>query len=256
MSTYVHDPMVLSQLFHLNSEPWLNEAAYRGAPYVQEFRSNPAAERIALPATLPGPLHELATNRRSVRAFQPAPMPLAALAALLRAGYGVHGPDPMEGGGRFLRRPVPSAGGLYPLEIYALVHRVEGLAAGIYHYDALGDALETVRAGDWQQEAASMFYTWPFVDQAPVILCLAAMFGRTQKKYGPRGYRYILLEAGHVTQNICLVAAEGGHASLCMGGYRDGALNRLLGLSAPAEGVVYTLGLGQAALPLAIGSPP
>jgi SagB-type dehydrogenase family enzyme len=151
----------------------------------------------------------------------------------------------MEGGGAFLRRTVPSAGGLYPLELYILVHRVDGVPPGIYHYDALGEAIETLGDVSWRKHAPDIFYTWPFVAEAPAILCFAAVFDRTQAKYGPRGYRYVLIEAGHAAQNLCLAAADEGLSTLCMGGYRDGALNRLLGL-APREGVVYSVALGMA----------
>ncbi len=247
MSIPVDDPTSLSRLFHLNSEPWLNEEAYRAAPYVQEARSYPDAPRTRLPAAPDGAVQALAARRRSVRAFAPAPLPLATLAAMLRATYGVLGPDPMQGGGHFLRRAVPSAGGLYPLELYLLVNRVEGVAPGIYHFDAIGEALEQVSDANWRSGAAEIFYTWPFVEDAPVILCLGAVFGRAQKKYGPRGYRYILLEAGHAAQNLCLAAVEAGLDTLCMGGYRDMALNRLIGLEPPAEGVVYSVALGVAA---------
>jgi len=246
MSIPVDDPTSLSRLFHLNSEPWLNEAAYRAGPYVQAFRSYPDAARLALPASGRGEIERLAATRRSVRAFRPEPMPLDTVAALLRAGYGIAGVEPLEGGGSFLRRTVPSAGGTYPLELYALVALVAGVAPGIHHFDALGDALELIRPGAWQAEAAELFYTWPYVADAPVILCLAAHFSRTQKKYGPRGYRYVLLEAGHAAQNICLAAAEHGLSSLCMGGFRDGRLNRLIGLTEPEQGVVYTIALGRA----------
>jgi len=73
---------------------------------------------------------------------------------------------------------------------------------------------------------------------------MAAVFLRTQVKYGPRGYRYILLEAGHVAQNICLRGMELGLESLCMGGFLDSALNELVGLRAKEEGVVYTVAAG------------
>ncbi|RJL16506.1 SagB/ThcOx family dehydrogenase [Paracoccus siganidrum] len=247
MSIPADDPTALSRLFHLNSEPWMNEAAYRAGPYLQQFRSHPGAPRLPLPPTDPGGVEALAMARRSTRAYRPEPLPLAMLARLLRAGYGVSGPERFDSGGRFLRRSVPSAGGTYPLEIYALVARVQGLAPGIHHYDADGEAIEALRPGPWQQAAEDIFYTWPFVAQAPVILCLAAIFGRTQRKYGPRGYRYVLLEAGHVAQNLCLAAAELGLASLCMGGFRDARLNALIGLRPPEEGVVYTLAIGEAA---------
>jgi SagB-type dehydrogenase family enzyme len=73
------------------------------------------------------------------------------------------------------------------------------------------------------------------------------VFRRTQKKYGPRGYRYILLEAGHCGQNFCLKAAELGLSTLCMGGFVDSGLNMMLGLQQKEEGVVYTVAAGYAA---------
>ncbi|MGI9518742.1 MAG: nitroreductase family protein, partial [Pirellulaceae bacterium] len=77
-----------------------------------------------------------------------------------------------------------------------------------------------------------------------VVLCIAAVFLRSQKKYGPRGYRYVLLEAGHSAQNICLAATEQGLGSLCMGGYVDSILNRILGLTPDESGVVYSVAVG------------
>ena len=82
---------------------------------------------------------------------------------------------------------------------------------------------------------------------ANLVIVLAAVFTRSQKKYGPRGYRYTLLEAGHAGQNICLRAAELGLSTLCMGGFVDSALNALIGLDVPREGAVYTLAAGYAA---------
>jgi SagB-type dehydrogenase family enzyme len=243
----IDDPTALSRLFHLNSEPWLNETAYRGAGYVQEFKEYRHALRTALPQPRPGRIAALAAQRSSVRAFQPAVISTVELSTLLHTAYGVVEAAPLDGGGAFLRRNVPSAGGLYPLELYAMLRRVDGVAEGIHHFDARGDGLELVRPGDWSGPAADVFYTWPFVAEANLLLCFAAVFERCQKKYGPRGYHYILLEAGHAAQNLCLAAEELGLATLCMGGYRDGALNRLLRLGIPREGVVYTVAVGRRA---------
>ena len=87
--------------------------------------------------------------------------------------------------------------------------------------------------------------TYEFVAAANVVVFLAAVFARTQTKYGPRGYRYVLLEGGHVAQNLCLMAAERGLGSLCMGGFIDAALNRFLDLAPLAEGAIYTVGVGH-----------
>jgi SagB-type dehydrogenase family enzyme len=76
-------------------------------------------------------------------------------------------------------------------------------------------------------------------------LFLTAVFERTMSRYGPRGYRYVLLEAGHVAQNLCLVATELELGTLCLGGFRDAAINELLGLDPRGEGAVYAVAIGQ-----------
>ncbi|SFR52884.1 SagB-type dehydrogenase domain-containing protein [Yoonia tamlensis] len=245
MRNNVNDPYGLSQLFHLNSEPWIDENQMPNAPFSQETKSDPHAQRIALPDTARGAIEGLAAGRRSTRAFADNPLALCDLAAMLRAGYQVLGPDRLADGTQLLRRPVPSAGGLYPLEVYALVRNVDGLAKGIYHYDSKADDLALIKQGDWEDQARDAFLTWSFVAQAPVVLCLGAVFARTQRKYGPRGYRYVLIEAGHVAQNICLAAAERDLATLCLGGYADTVLNRLIGLDGQSEAIIYALGLGH-----------
>jgi len=247
MCSNVNDPTGLSQLFHLNSEPWIDENQHPNAPFSQETKHDPQAVRIALPDTPAGAVDHLAAKRRSTRDFADRPLALGDLAAMLRAGYQALGPDTLPDGTQALRRPVPSAGGLYPLEIYALVRNVAGLDKGIYHYDSKADDLALVRAGAWEEQARGAFLTWSFVADAPVVLCLGAVFARTQRKYGPRGYRYILIEAGHVAQNISLAASERDLATLCLGGYSDAALNRLIGLDGLSEAIIYALGLGAVA---------
>ncbi|MCG3268321.1 SagB/ThcOx family dehydrogenase [Yoonia sp. I 8.24] len=247
MSSDINDTTGLSRLFHLNSEPWVNENLRPNAPFSQETKNDPNAARIALPDTAAGTIDRLASARRSTRAFADTPLALHDFAALLRAGYKTLGPDKMEGGMQALRRPVPSAGGLYPLEIYALVRNVDGLAKGIYHYDSKADDLEIVHEGPWESQARDAFLTWSFVAEAPVVLCIGAVFARTQRKYGPRGYRYILIEAGHVTQNLCLAATDMTLSSLCLGGYSDSVLNDLIGLDGLTEAIIYAVGLGAAA---------
>ena len=85
-----------------------------------------------------------------------------------------------------------------------------------------------------------------FLDTANVALIFTAVFERTLKKYGPRGYRYVLFEAGHAAQNASLLAGESGVASVCVGGFRDGRLNEYLGLDGRSEAALYVVGLGYA----------
>ena len=217
----LEDPTSLSLLFHLNSEPWLNDDAYQTAPGPQEFKRHDAVlNEVALPALPPSPLTKLIQKRQSCREFARKTMPIANVASLLCDAYGIV-TDTHEEHQHFLRRAVPSAGGLFPLELYVMLRRVEGLDAGVYHYDVLGHTLQLMRRGDVFSLCEPAFYTFPFVRDANLIIAIGAVFLRTQKKYGPRGYRYILLEAGHVGQNVCLRASELGLATLCMGGFID-----------------------------------
>ena len=241
----LEDPTTLSSLFHLNSEPWLNDEAYRGGAGNQEFKR---PERILAETSLPveqSTLTELFRRRRSCRAFSAEPMSISQAAALLAAAYGVVEVAVFSDQGRFLRRAVPSAGGLFPLEVYAFSQRVDGLEDGLYHYDVLGHSMQLIQRGNLFNSLEPVFYTYPFFRDANLVICLAGMFNRTQRKYGPRGYRYILLEAGHSGQNICLRAAELDLSTLCMGGFVDSRLNVMLGLKQKQEGVVYSVAAGR-----------
>jgi SagB-type dehydrogenase family enzyme len=241
------DPTSLSLLFHLNSEPWLNDEAYRGGAANQEFtRPRRILGETRLPAA-ESSLNELFRRRRSCRAFAGQRMPLAEAAGLLSAAYGVVETARFGDQASFLRRSVPSAGGLFPLEIYTFAQRVAGLEDGLYYYDVLGNSVQLITPGNVFASLEPVFYTYPFFRDANLAICLAAVFDRTQKKYGPRGYRYILLEAGHSGQNICLRAAEMGLSTLCMGGFVDSRLNMILGLEQKQQGVVYSVAAGYSA---------
>jgi SagB-type dehydrogenase family enzyme len=244
----LEDASGLSLLFHLNSEPWLNEEAYRrGAPGPEASVLPASGSVVALPPVDPGPLDQLAAQRRSCRAFEQQSLPLSTVAALLAAAYGIV--ETVEGadGARLLRRSVPSAGGLFPLELLVFLRRVDGLAAGLYRYDPIGRVLELIADGDrFATVLAPTLYAYPFIEDANGFLAITAVFHRTQHKYGPRGYRYILLEAGHVGQNVALRGVELGLGTLCVGGFIDSALNDALNLDPRRAGVVYGVAFGVA----------
>jgi SagB-type dehydrogenase family enzyme len=242
----LEDPTTLSLLFHLNSEPWLNDDAYKSGSVNQELKV-PAGVigEIPLPRPDGSALMELLAQRYSCREFAPVEMPLINASALLEASYGALAPVRFGGQTPFLRRTVPSAGGLFPLEVYAFTQRVQGLEDGLYHYDVVAHSLRQLRREKLWPTLEPMFYTYPFIKDANLVFAIAAVFMRIQKKYGPRGYRYTLMEAGHVAQNISLRAIELGLATLCMGGFVDSELNELLHLQPKQEGVVYTIAAGK-----------
>ncbi len=174
-------------------------------------------------------------------------MSQATLSTLLAGSYGMARISKLPEGLTTLFRTVPSAGALYPLELYLMLENVEGMPDGLHHYNVREHALELLKDRTEATDLHSALLTEPFIHHANVVFYLAAVFKRTQKKYGPRGYRYILLEAGHVAQNICLLATEQGLGSLCMGGFLDAKLNRLLGLSGDEEAAVYSVAVGHKA---------
>src|SRR5689334_10820537 len=214
------DPTTLSLLLHLNSEPWPARDAEVQAGYKVEYLKLGGAA-IALPPPSESNLSRLIRQRYSCRAFVNRPMPAATLGTLLWSANGLTRRGRLPDGTVCINRSIPSAGGLYPLEVYAWLKGVESVPDGLYHYGVWDHALEPVgeRASVHELQEALVYY--PFVREANAVLFIAATFLRTQHKYGPRGYRYILLEAGHAAQNICLAATEAGFASLCIGGYWD-----------------------------------
>lgn len=243
------DATTLPLLYHLNSEPWLNEPAYREAAAYEVSYSHVESPGACL--RLPSPpetaLSTLLRRRRSHRAFEARAMPMETLASLLAGAYGITETATFPDGTAWLRRTVPSAGGLFPLDVYVFTERVDGIADGLHRYAVREHALETIRAGLRARDLGPDLLAGPFVTDVNALILLSAVFRRTQKKYGARGYRYILLEAGHVAQNICLVGTDLGLGTLCIGGFVDSGVNAALGLDVRKEGVVYAVGCGYVA---------
>jgi SagB-type dehydrogenase family enzyme len=182
--------------------------------------------------------------RLSCRRFTGAPLALPKLATVLKTAYGVQGVT-LSRDMELLERPVPSGGGLYPLEIYLLVLHVEGVEPGVYHYAALHHTLEQIQPGRLPRPALSaLFMDQPYITGAAVILVLAAVVERSMWKYADRGYRYILFEAGHVAQNVNLVSCALELGSLNLGGFFDADLASLLRVDLEAEIPLYGVAVG------------
>lgn len=141
-------------------------------------------------------------QRRSVRAFAPAALAFKDVAQLLWAAQG------MTDARGF--RTAPSAGALYPLEVYLAAGAVEQLHAGVYHYDPIAHAVSIMLAGDQRAalSRATLGQTW--VRDAAAALVICAVYRRTMAKYGERGIRYAQIEVGHAAQNVYLQAVSLG----------------------------------------------
>jgi SagB-type dehydrogenase family enzyme len=178
--------------------------------------------------------------RASGRAFADEPLALQELATLVWAGYGVSRP-----GAELALRTVPSGGALYPLELYLLVLRVDGLVPGVYHYDPLRGALEPLSADVAPAKVEALTAYPELVVPAAAVIFLTALFWRTRFKYGLRGYRFALLEAGHIGQNVLLAAAAVGAAAVPIGGVFDRRVEELLEVDGVDESLVYTVSVGR-----------
>jgi SagB-type dehydrogenase family enzyme len=241
----------LADLFHVNSansRTRLPDLSVDHDRRPRRFRSYPQSERIALPAQdlqLPAPFGDVLARRCSERDFALRALPLELLGRLLYASYGVRGTKQVEGELTWDRN-APSAGGLYPLELYAAVQQVAGLADGIYHYDARGQTLELRRTGSHLATIGDMAIGQEMIADANVVIVLTAVFARTMWKYGQRGYRYVWLDAGHVGQNVYLAGTALGLGVAAVGGFFDRELNELLALP-EEERSIYLLVVGQLA---------
>jgi SagB-type dehydrogenase family enzyme len=182
------------------------------------------------PMKLPGPvfdgevpLERAIKTRRTIRSFAPEPVSLPHLSQLLWAAQGI-----TEEGG--FKRAAPSGGALYPVDVYAVVGDggVEGSRAGIYHYEPRGHLLSLLTEGDLRDAVARAALGQMWMARAPVTMVITADYGRICVKYGERGVRYAMIEAGHVGQNIFLQAEALGLGAGIVGAFHDREVTRVM----------------------------
>jgi SagB-type dehydrogenase family enzyme len=172
-------------------------------------------------------VEEAILKRRSRREYLDKPLTLGQLSQLLWAAQGVTEPALWVG-----LRSAPSAGGLYPLELYAVVREngVEGLEAGVYHYLPHDHAIRAVVRGDISRELMAACIDQEWVGAAPVNFVFTAVFERTSVKYGERARQYVFQESGHAAQNIYLQATAMGLGGTVIGAFIESMIQELLAL--------------------------
>ena len=183
-------------------------------------------------------IDQVIESRRSERDFTDKPISLLQLSRLLHYAYGITDR-------RDQLRAAPSAGALYPIEVYPVVNNVEGLERGIYHYSPPEHSLTLIRKGDFRFEMVRHALGQKMMAEASVVLVLSAVFGRSQWRYRERAYRYILLEAGHISQNIHLVATAMGLGACAVGAFDDEGYNKMIGVDGRKESVIYLMIVGS-----------
>jgi SagB-type dehydrogenase family enzyme len=200
-----------------------------------QARAGPAAaQAIALPTPLASgamSLEEALARRRSMRDFAATPLSPGELGQLLWAAQGITSQDG--------RRTAPSAGALYPLELYAVT------AEAVYHYEPGGHRLSVHLPGDRRPELYAAALSQAPVLEAPAVLVIAAVVERTERKYGAeRSPRYVHLEAGHAAQNILLQAVALDLGAVPVGAFYDDRVQQALGLPADHQ-PLYLIPVGH-----------
>jgi SagB-type dehydrogenase family enzyme len=196
------------------------------------------SERVPIielsPPTVPGvlSLEETLAGRRSVRKYAESPLTVDELSQLVWAAQGV---TAVSGG-----RTAPSAGGLYPLEIYVVT------AQGAHHYVPQGHYLEAENTADLRRELMSAGLDQRAIGDAAAVFVIAGVVSRTEAKYGDRAERYVLLEAGHAAQNLLLEAVALGLGAVPIGAFRDDEVAETLALPDGSQ-PLYLIPVGRPA---------
>lgn len=181
-------------------------------------------------------IEEALLKRRSVRSFKDSPLSLAEVSQLLWAAQGITSPRGL--------RTAPSAGALYPLEIYVVAGNVDDLPEGVYNYRPVKHELVRVVKGDKRIELCDAALGQASVRNAAAVIVFAAVYERTTIKYADRGMQYVHMEAGHAAQNVFLQTVPLGLGTVVIGAFYDDAVKKVLNMS-DREQPLYIMPVGK-----------
>jgi putative peptide maturation dehydrogenase len=226
-----------------------------GAPPVEAECRSSAARRLPLPRSAPTDFDKLLARRVTCRNFDPGRMvPFDLFAQLLQRVFAAQAEVRVSDDTLFLKKNVPSGGGLHPMECYLIVQHVEGVASGLYHYQAVEHALEPLPppvGRSWADGGLRAFVMDMVAQQhwfadAHVVVVLSPRFDRTFWKYRQhaKGYRVVALEAGHLSQTLYLSATEAGLGAFITGAINEKQLEQAFGLDHVSQGALAICGFG------------
>jgi SagB-type dehydrogenase family enzyme len=250
---------LVSELFHENTKQWRSDLQFVDriiassvSPVLQQLMANaqkryPAATTRSLATEWPPAertFDDTVLLRRSSRSVVRMSLPFEALAKILHFAGGVTGAIGADGHPQQLLRASPSAGALYPVELYVFANDVDRLTAGAYHFNPAESCLELVSRRRVRRALAELTFT-PELMNSSAVFALTGISAKSRIKYGERAYRFMLLEAGHIAQNILLTASSLGLGAFSIGGFVDAELDDLLGLDGVDEVSLYLIAVGS-----------
>jgi len=200
--------------------------------------------------TLPKPdlpdvsLKEILLRRRTIRKYSKRKISFGDFSALLQLSAGISSEIEYELGLKQCVRTVPSAGALYPLEIYCVVFSVNDILQGLYHFNPLNRCLEEIKVGNFCKEVNDFLLQPELMENIAILILITGVFWRTRFKYGVRGLRFVLMEAGHLAQNFLLVAEALNMAAVLIGGFYDNRASNFLEIDGTNEAPLYLISVG------------
>ena len=228
-------------------------AAHPGLETERVLRESAGEGLVELPSPVLGDIRllDVLENRRTARRFSERAMTQVVLATILALGAGSGAgeltapPYPLVWGGPAAGRTYPSGGALYPIEVLVYPLRVDGVETRFYYYQPLPHRMVSYATAQPSEAMISLLNDHP-IEGASVLLFLFMDFARLSLgKYGEKSYRLALLEAGHIAQNVLLLAAGLGLGGLPICGFRDEELSSTAGLAFPYEAILYCLAIGS-----------
>lgn len=253
-------PLSLSELYHENTKlhpltfqqlmPPNDYSAADLQAMSRAYKQYPNAPRIKLPSIESVPQNgrefdEVVSSRRSLRDFADLDLDLDDLSKILHQSYGITGELSAKSGFRQDLRSAPSAGALYPAEIYIAVRKVAGVEPGIYHYNVPNHELELMIPGDLTERVCEVCCGQEYVRRTSIVVMISGVVARTKLKYGERGYRYALLDIGHLGQNLYLSCTSLELAVMTTCGFFDDEANKLLRIDGVDETAMYVAFIGK-----------
>ncbi len=245
------DQKQIAAIYHQETKYYETKMAEQQKPLKWDaqpapFKSYHTEKKIDLAPYLP-----LRTNPFTGKPIEPVPeengypFTLGSLSRLLYFTNGVTGILQYPNGESLAMRAAPTAGGLYPVELYVAVRNNSVLEDGIYNFQANDHSLVLVWEGDFWTELGKYCFDHEAIEPANLLLISTAVFQRSAWRYHERAYRRILLDAGHVLGNLVAYAPEEGFFSYPIGEFVDHLLNRLLFLEEDLEAILSVVALPQ-----------
>ena len=184
----------------------------------------------------------LLTSRKSSRDFSQKPVSISEVSEILYFSAGITNNRKELAK---TRRSYPSAGAKYPLEIYPLILHGKNIENGLYHYNVLEHSLEILLKPLKNEDIENIWTSQKWFKKASVIIIITAIYERSTIKYGNKGIGFNLIEAGHLGQNIYLLAEEMGIGCCAIGGLKEKPLIKLLDINPDKEIPIYYIALGN-----------